>query len=185
MGIAIANELNSCKADVTLICGPVAEQYLQPGIRLIRIQTAREMNEQCMNLFPHADGAILSAAVADFRPVTPTLEKTKRKSGNLNVELETTEDIAENLGKIKTTKQFLAGFALETSNEIDNAREKLQKKNFDLIVLNSLKDAGAGFNVDTNKITIIDKHNKITRFKLKTKKEVAYDIVSYLAQFLS
>lgn len=185
MGIAITNELASCGAEVTLICGPVTEQYLQPGVRLIRIQTAREMNQQCMNLFAHADGAILSAAVADFRPLNPSFDKTKRKSGNLNLELEPTEDIAENLGKIKTKKQFLAGFALETSNEIDNAREKLHKKNFDFIVLNSLKDAGAGFNFDTNKVTIIDKHNKIKRFELKTKNEVAYDIVSYLVQFVS
>jgi phosphopantothenoylcysteine decarboxylase/phosphopantothenate--cysteine ligase len=138
----------------------------------------------CLLHFKEADGAILSAAVADYRPKSPVSHKIKRTSGNLVIELEPNPDIAAELGKIKQKRQFLAGFALETENELTNAQEKLIKKNFDFIVLNSLQDKGSGFNSDTNKITIIGKDNKKTHFELKSKYDAAFDIIQHLEYLL-
>jgi len=126
----------------------------------------------------------MSAAVADFTPVSPEFQKTKRGKSLWNIELQPTRDIAGALGKIKSDKQLLAGFALETNDELENAQHKLQKKNLDFIVLNSLNDAGAGFRVDTNKITIIDKNNNQQTFELKSKREVAADIVEKIISML-
>jgi phosphopantothenoylcysteine decarboxylase/phosphopantothenate--cysteine ligase len=153
-------------------------------IEFYPVQTAQEMLAKCLDCYRKADGAILSAAVADYRPKSPVAHKIKRTPGNLIVELEPNPDIAAELGKIKQMPQFLVGFALETDNEIANAQEKMKKKNFDFIVLNSLHDKGSGFNSDTNKITILGKNNKKTLFELKSKQETAFDIIYYLDHLL-
>jgi phosphopantothenoylcysteine decarboxylase/phosphopantothenate--cysteine ligase len=142
------------------------------------------MYNESIRHFPSCSGAVMCAAVADFTPVLPEDKKTKRGKSNWNIELKPTKDIAAQLGEIKKSNQVLAGFALETNNEEANARTKLQKKNLDFIVLNSLNDAGAGFRSDTNKITIIDKNNNRQSFELKSKKEVAVDIVEKLITLL-
>jgi phosphopantothenoylcysteine decarboxylase/phosphopantothenate--cysteine ligase len=143
------------------------------------------MLARSLECFPEADGAILSAAVSDYRPKSPVAHKIKRKDENMVLELEPNPDIAMHLGNLKQPGQFLAGFALETDDEIRHASEKLKKKNFDFIVLNSLRDKGSGFIGDTNKITIIGKDNKITAFELKSKKDAAQDIIQYLDNYLS
>lgn len=185
MGFAIAEALAEQGVKVTLVSGPVALSPHHPGITYIPVHTASEMLECCLSCFPKTDGAILSAAVSDYRPVSPITHKLKRKDENMVLELEPNPDIARQLGNLKHTGQFLAGFALETDNEIRNAIEKLTKKKFDFIVLNSLRDEGSGFTGDTNKITIIGKDNKITPFELKSKKDTAQDIIQYLDNFLS
>jgi len=184
MGFAIAEKLAECGARVILVSGPVSIKPDHGNIALYPVHTAREMLSRCLSFFSKADGAILSAAVADYRPKSPVKHKIKRQTENLIVELESNPDIAAELGKLKQPRQFLAGFALETEDELTNAQEKLKKKNFDFIVLNSLHDKGSGFNTDTNKITIIGKNNKITRFELKSKDEVASDIIHYLNNLL-
>lgn len=180
MGYAIADKLASYGAHVILISGPSSEKIISPGITLITVRTADEMYKECIASFPSADGALLVAAVADYRPKRKSEEKIKRSHGKLTLELESNPDIAASLGRMKKKHQFLAGFALETQHEIENARKKLQKKNFDFIVINSLRSKGAGFGSENNKITILDKHNRVTEFPLKTKQEVAEDIVQYL-----
>jgi phosphopantothenoylcysteine decarboxylase / phosphopantothenate---cysteine ligase len=180
MGFAIAEELASQGATVHLIAGPVQLKTFNKNIHRIDVVSANEMNEKCLSLFPAVDGAIMCAAVADYMPVENIDQKLKRVEGNLNIELKPTPDIASGLGKIKSERQILVGFALETNNETENARSKLKKKNLDFIVLNSLNDPGAGFQTDTNKITIIDKHNNLFKFELKTKEKVAIDIVDLM-----
>ena len=184
MGIALAESLANSGARVILVSGPVSLKPVHENISLHRVNTAQEMLSACLSFFSQTDGAILAAAVADYRPKSPVGHKIKSKSMNLVLELEPNPDIASELGKLKEKKQFLAGFALETDNELNNAREKLKKKNFDFIVINSLNDKGSGFNSDTNKITILGKNNKTTRFELKSKQDVAHDIVDYLTQII-
>jgi phosphopantothenoylcysteine decarboxylase/phosphopantothenate--cysteine ligase len=184
MGFAIAEALAAAGSDVILVSGPVSLKPVHKNIRLIRVQTARQMLQECLTVFNSCDGAILSAAVADYRPKSPVTHKIKRKTENLVIELEPNPDIAATLGTLKNNTQFLAGFALETDNEVANATEKLVRKNFDFIVLNSLQDEGSGFNSDSNKITIIGKNNKIEHFELKPKHEVAVDIVAYLEKLI-
>jgi phosphopantothenoylcysteine decarboxylase / phosphopantothenate---cysteine ligase len=166
------------------VSGPVALTPVHSLIELFRVHTALEMLDACLPLFEKCDGAILSAAVADYRPKSPVTHKLKRKAENLTVELEPNPDIAATLGSMKKTSQFLAGFALETENEMSNASQKLIKKNFDFIVLNSMRDRGSGFNGDTNKITIIGKDNKIVHHELKPKNDVAKDIIDYLENII-
>ena len=178
MGYAIANELVSCGAKVTLVSGPVEIKNINPEIKIIQVQSASQMHEQCLRIFPDSDGAVMCAAVADFTPESYSEVKLKRGKDDLIIQLKPTSDIAGDLGKIKTSKQILVGFALETNDELINAYSKLQRKNLNFIVLNSMQDAGAGFGVDTNKITIIDKDNNQTFFELKSKTEVAKDIVT-------
>ncbi len=178
MGYAIANELVSCGAKVTLISGPVQIKNINPEIKIVKVESANQMYEQCLRIFPEVDGAVMCAAVADFTPESYSDIKIKRGKDDLVIQLKPTSDIAGGLGKIKTTKQILVGFALETNDGLTNAYLKLQRKNLDFIVLNSTQDAGAGFGVDTNKITIIDKDNNLTVFELKPKIEVAKDIVA-------
>jgi phosphopantothenoylcysteine decarboxylase/phosphopantothenate--cysteine ligase len=139
---------------------------------------------ECMHYYPEMDGAILSAAVADYRPARYAEKKIKSSHKNLVLDLEPNRDIAEQLGKIKKDHQFLVGFALETDKETANAYKKLKRKNFDFIVINSLTDQGAGFQTETNKISILDKSNKLLNFELKSKKEVAIDIVQSLSEIL-
>jgi len=180
MGYAIANELAFCGAKVTLVSGPVNVKNANPEITVVPVETAAEMHKQCMRIFPEADGAVMCAAVADFTPESYSENKLKRGNDDLVIHLKPTSDIAGSLGKIKTSKQILVGFALETNDELINAYSKLKRKNLNFIVLNSMKDVGAGFEVDTNKITIIDKDNNQTFFELKSKTEVAKDIVAQI-----
>ncbi|MEN8115369.1 MAG: bifunctional phosphopantothenoylcysteine decarboxylase/phosphopantothenate--cysteine ligase CoaBC [Bacteroidota bacterium] len=182
MGYAIAEELAEQGARVVLVSGPVSVSTQKDGIEVIPVESAGEMYRHSVKIFPDCDGAVMSAAVADFTPVIKEEVKTKRGKENLKIELQPTKDIAAALGKLKKDNQILVGFALETTNELSNAQRKLEKKNLDFIVLNSLKDAGAGFGVDTNKITIIDKNNNKLEFELKSKKEVAKDIVKKIIQ---
>ena len=140
------------------------------------------MYNECRKVFPETDGAILSAAVADYRPAKYYRRKIKSSAENLMLELVPTKDIASSLGKIKRNNQFLVGFALETENRLENAKSKLKNKNFDFIVINSLEDKGAGFRTDTNKISILFRNNKLNEFELKSKEEVAEDIILALAE---
>jgi phosphopantothenoylcysteine decarboxylase/phosphopantothenate--cysteine ligase len=177
MGIAIAKELYRRGAEVTLIMGPSAVDFSANGIGLIRVVSAADMYEASNKAFEKADIAVMSAAVADYTPVTKADQKIKKKEEQFNLELTKTKDILKSLGEKKKKGQVLVGFALETANEKANALEKLEKKNADMIVLNSLKDKGAGFGHDTNKITIFRKGGEELQFDTKTKEEVAKDIV--------
>lgn len=184
MGYAIAEELCNHGAQVTLVSGPVSVSTTNKNINLVSVESADEMYAKSVSVFTTCDGAVMCAAVSDFTPVQKYSEKTKRGADNWSIELEPTKDIAAELGRLKTNKQLLAGFALETNNELSNAQGKLKKKNLDFIVLNSLKDTCAGFGVDTNKITIVDKDNNQQNFELKNKKEVAKDIVAKMVELL-
>lgn len=184
MGYAIAEELANQGADVILISGPVTISTKNNKIKVISVESAEEMFDECIRNFADSNGAVMCAAVSDFTPVNSESEKTKRGKSNWNLELKPTQDIARKLGELKSQNQLLAGFALETNNEISNARNKLKKKNLDFIVLNSLKDKGAGFKVDTNKITILDKDNNQQDFELKGKIEVAVDIVNKIVSMI-
>ena len=177
MGVAIAEELHRQGADVTLVLGPSSLSGFSPGIRIERVTTASEMYEASHAVFGETDIAVMAAAVADYRPLEPSREKIKKKEETLTVELTKTKDILQSLGEIKKAGQVLVGFALETGNGEGYALEKLEKKNADMIVLNSLSDAGAGFGRDTNKITIFEKNRQQFSFGVKSKKEVAKDIV--------
>ena len=181
MGVAIAEEMKSRGGDVTLILGPSSIK-VNGGIHVINVTSAAEMLEACEKKFATADITIMSAAVADYTPVQPADEKIKKTENDFAVSLTKTTDILKKLGGLKTNNQVLVGFALETNNEKEYALQKLQTKNADLIVLNSLQDAGAGFGHDTNKITIFDKTGKAYPFDIKSKKEVAKDIVNTIIQ---
>ena len=183
MGIAIAKELHDRGAAVTLVMGPSNIELSANGITVKRVTTAAEMLEACEKEFESMDIAVMSAAVADYAPAEKASEKIKKKDTSLTIELHKTKDILKNLGDRKTEKQVLVGFALETNNEQENAREKLVKKNADLIVLNSLNDPGAGFGHDTNKITIFDRNGGELHFETKSKNEVAKDIVDSIIRF--
>jgi phosphopantothenoylcysteine decarboxylase / phosphopantothenate---cysteine ligase len=182
MGIAIAEELVQRGAEVTLVLGPSTQPiHLQPA-HLIRVKSADEMYEACINRFESCDVAIMSAAVADYTPATVKDEKIKKADQSLTIELKPTKDILGSLGKIKK-QQLLVGFALETNNERENAIGKMQRKNTDMIVLNSLRNAGAGFGVDTNQITIFKTNGQEISFEQKTKKAAAKDIVDQIKTF--
>jgi len=185
MGFAIAHELAHRGADVILVSGPTHLSVNSVNIEHIKINTADDMLQACMSFYKTCDAAIMSAAVADFTPVNATSSKLKRGQSNLSLELKPTKDIAAELGRIKRKGQLLVGFALETENETENALLKLKKKNLDFIVLNSLNDAGAGFECDTNKITIIGSDGQETAFPLKSKTEVAVDIVSKISSYFT
>lgn len=178
MGIALANEAIRQGAEVHLVLGPSSEKNIHSQIHLHRVVSAQQMYEAAVTEFSTCDIAILAAAVADYTPETVAPEKIKKKGGNLSLTLVPTVDILASLGKIKTT-QTLIGFALETENEVANAQTKLEKKNLNGIVLNSLRDAGAGFGTHTNKVTFITKETQIS-FPLKTKEEVAKDILAQI-----
>lgn len=185
MGFAIADELSARGAEVVLVSGPVAISPKSGAVKVIKVQTAAQMYEASVQHFATSDATVLSAAVADFTPADPASVKIKREKQDLQLTLKPTQDIAASLGQIKRSGQVLVGFALETTDEMANAHKKLEKKNFDFIVLNSLNDKGAGFQVDTNMVTIIDKHNNIEKSELKSKTEIAKDIVTKLVTFLS
>lgn len=178
MGFALAEECANRGADVVLVTGPSALKVSHQRIQRIDVESAAEMLTASLTHFPDCNAAILSAAVADYRPLNPSDEKIKRNDLNdLSITLTPNEDIAATLGKMKKPHQTLIGFALETNNEEVNAINKMNKKNLDYIVLNSLKDEGSGFGYDTNKVAILSANGDKKQFELKTKKEVAVDIV--------
>ncbi|PRY49830.1 phosphopantothenoylcysteine decarboxylase/phosphopantothenate--cysteine ligase [Arcticibacter pallidicorallinus] len=184
MGFAIAEEFARRGAQVTLISGPSSQVLRAPSIRRIDVSSAEEMYHSVHQEFPENDIMIMNAAVADYRPKQVAPEKIKKSPSEFVIELVKTKDILSSLGEMKRDDQILVGFALETNNEEEHAIAKLNKKNLDFIVLNSLKDEGAGFQGDTNKITIIDRHLRKETFPLKSKEEVAKDICSKIADYL-
>jgi phosphopantothenoylcysteine decarboxylase/phosphopantothenate--cysteine ligase len=179
MGFELAKVMSRLGAEVTLITGPTKEKISNSLVTLVPITSAEEMYVAAHEYFLNSDVVICAAAVADYKPKNIATQKIKKKETTFNIELVKTKDILASLGAIKK-EQFLIGFALETNNEIENAKVKLERKNLDFIVLNSLQDKGAGFGKSTNKITIIDKDDSLTSFELKSKKDVATDIVNYL-----
>ncbi len=177
MGFDLAQSAANFGASVILISGPSHFSIENNLVQLIRVVSAQEMYEQCHKYFANSDVFICAAAVADYKPKNSAVNKIKKSEDTLSIELEKTKDILASLGSIKKN-QFLIGFALETENEIENAKLKVQKKNLDLIVLNSLQDKGAGFGSLTNKVTFIDKHFKVEPMELKSKEAVADDILN-------
>lgn len=184
MGYAIANCLAEQGADVTLISGKGENHAINSEVKIINVISAAEMYEKTKKYFSECDAAILAAAVADYTPKVVLNNKVKKNQTETILELKPTKDIAAYLGSVKKNNQITIGFALETENEIKNAKQKLKNKNFDFIVLNSLNDKGSGFGTDTNKVTFIFKNNKIRNFELKQKSEVAEDIVNELNKLL-
>jgi phosphopantothenoylcysteine decarboxylase / phosphopantothenate---cysteine ligase len=184
MGLALANRLAQAGANVTLVNGPSALPVNNPKINLVKVRSANDMYQACKIHFPTAHITIFAAAVADYTPSHVADKKIKKKEANFDIHLEKTVDIAATLGQEKKTGQSIVGFALETDNELANAQDKLERKNLDMIVLNSLQTAGAGFGHDTNQVTIIHKNGQPITFDLKTKTEVANDIVLELKKLL-
>lgn len=179
MGYALAEACAERGAEVTLVSGPVNREVIHPNIKRINVESAAEMYQAAVKNYEDADAGILCAAVADFTPEVTAEQKIKREKDDLILRLKPTQDIAAALGKQKRPEQRLVGFALETNDEVSHAQDKLKRKNFDFIVLNSLNDKGAGFRCDTNKIAIIDRDG-ITAYPLKPKTEVATDIIDKL-----
>lgn len=182
MGIALAMRLRDSGANVTLVLGPGNNLFDATGIRVLRVQSAQEMYEHCVQEFEQTDIAIMAAAVADYTPVEKAPQKIKKDGENLVIELTRTKDILKSLGERKKPNQLLVGFALETENELANAQQKLERKNADMIVLNSLQDAGAGFGLDTNKITILHRDGSRRSYETKSKSDVANDIIDALIE---
>ena len=185
MGFALAEEMAMKGATVTLVTGPTKEKISIDTIKRIDVVSASDMYNTCLEFASDSDILIMSAAVADYTPITVATNKIKKKEGSWEVALTKTKDILYSIGQQKKNNQFLVGFALETNNEIEHAKQKLINKNADCIVLNSLNDANAGFGHQTNKITLLDKSGNITAFDLKSKKEVAKDIVSFIISKLN
>jgi phosphopantothenoylcysteine decarboxylase/phosphopantothenate--cysteine ligase len=183
MGVAIADEFAKLGADVTLVLGPSHEVPNEKLVTIVKVESAEEMYKACELVFENVDIAVLAAAVADYKPKSIADSKIKKKDSELFLELTKTTDILETLGKQKK-HQLLVGFALETDNVLEYAKAKIAKKNLDFIVANSAIEKGAGFGVDTNKVTIIDKHNKMYNFELKSKQAVAKDIVTFAINYL-
>ncbi len=181
MGYALAKEAFKLGCEVTLISGP-SHETTGEGINLIKIESAQDMYEACLANFDSCDVLIMSAAVADYTPANYSDIKIKKKEGDLHIELKRTQDILAALSERKKD-QVMLGFALETNNELENAKSKLERKQLDMIVLNSLKDKGAGFGGQSNKVTILDKHNNILNFELKSKSEVAKDILTQINKY--
>lgn len=182
MGIAIAEQFAANGDEVILIKGATHLMPANAAIKVVNAGTAAEMFDACAQYFAAADVIVFAAAVADYTPKHRSDTKIKKKEESFTIELIKTKDIAAELGRQKRAGQTIVGFALETDNEETHANEKLQRKNFDFIVLNSMRDEGAGFQGDTNKITIIDKQGNVVKFELKQKTEVARDIVSYVTK---
>lgn len=183
MGVAIADEFAKLGADVTLVLGPSHQKPTQHQVKVIAVESAKEMLTECEAIFKQVDIAVMSAAVADYKPKEVAPSKIKKKDTQFSLDLIKTIDVLETLGKQKT-HQILVGFALETENIIEYAKEKIKKKNLDFIVANAANEQGVGFAVDTNKITIIDKHNKMYNFELKSKQDVAKDIVNFTVDLI-
>jgi phosphopantothenoylcysteine decarboxylase/phosphopantothenate--cysteine ligase len=177
MGFEIAKSAANLGAEVILVTGPTHQKLDDSKVKIVSVVSAQQMYDACHVYFNDVEVAIAAAAVADYRPKIVSNQKIKKSDANFTIELEKTKDILESLGKIKN-KQFLIGFALETENEIENAKLKIQKKNLDLIVLNSLQDEGAGFGKSTNKVTFIDSFFNVESMQLKSKEAVANDILN-------
>jgi len=177
MGFSLAKVLAKNNFEVDLITGPTHLTISDKNINRIDVNTAEEMLQMCLKHCPNADIIIMSAAVADYTPEEKTNQKIKKGNASLTLKLKPTTDILKTIASQKTENQIVVGFALETDNELANAKQKLRNKNLDFIVLNSLNDAGAGFGTSTNKITLIDKNENSTEFSLKSKQEVAEDII--------
>jgi len=184
MGFAIAGAFAALGAHVHLVTGPVSLECHEAGVEVIRVRSAAEMYERCSELMDQMDVAVFNAAVSDYTPASPYGKKVKRGDGAWSIELKPTRDIAAEMGKRKKEGQVLVGFALETDNEVEHARMKLEKKNLDLVVLNSMQDRGAGFGTDTNRVTMIDREGKIDHFELKPKTQVAMDLVQRVVKML-
>ena len=184
MGIALARELAQRGAVVDLVLGPSSIEVSDPRIRVTRVQSAGEMYNACVEIFPSVQIAVMSAAVADYTPVSFSSEKIKKNADTFTLELSRTKDILHDLGEQKKAGQILVGFALENKDETSYARKKLKSKNADMIVLNSLNDAGAGFGFDTNQVTIFEKNGEEIPYKQKSKQEVARDIVDRIIKLL-
>ncbi len=184
MGFALAEEAAKLGAEVTLVSGPTQLQTENSSINLVRVQSGKEMFEACESVYHDSDINIFAAAVADYAPKTVADQKIKKKDDTMDIQLTKTIDIAKELGAKKRKGQMNIGFALETNSELENAQKKIISKNFDMIVLNSLNDQGAGFGHDTNKISLIDNQNNIQHFELKSKKEVAKDIIHAIREKL-
>lgn len=185
MGIELADEAARRGAEVTLVLGPSKHRPSRSEVELIEVESAADMYEAVNKAWDNADWCIMAAAVADYTPLTVSDKKIKKKAGDLKIDLQRTKDILVSLGKRKGPDQLLVGFALETNNAREHAQGKLERKNLDMIVLNSLADKGAGFKHDTNKITIFDTNNKEQKFELKSKRKVAADILDYALDFVS
>jgi len=185
MGIATADAAAEYGADVVLVLGPVNILPENGTVKVINVTSAESMADECLRRFAECDIAILTAAVSDFTPDSVAGNKIKRGDNELIIKLKPTIDIAAELGKKKKVNQILAGFALETDHELENAISKMKRKNLDIIVLNSLKEKGAGFGFDTNKITIIDRNNNIDKFELKSKEEAARDIIDKIISMMA
>jgi len=185
MGKAIAEAFAAEGATVSLIMGPVPLEISRPGIELTRVNSAEEMFEACTALIRQMDVAVFNAAVSDYTPVDPAGLKLKRGNGDLKLRLKPTRDIAATLGRTKAPGQIMVGFALETDHEEENALSKLKKKNLDLVVLNSMKDEGAGFGTDTNRVSMIDHAGNVEKFTLKPKDQVASDLVKRVIKMMN
>lgn len=185
MGFAIAEQCARAGAEVTLIAGPVSLKTTHPAIKRIDVESADQMYDAAMEAFAESDAAIMCAAVADYKPAVCNDKKMKRSADDFTLQLVPNRDIAAALGAVKRDGQCLVGFALETNDEQSNAQGKLEKKNLDFVVLNSLQNPGAGFRHDTNQVTIIERNGKHTDYPCKPKSEVAADIVEVLAHYLN
>ncbi len=184
MGFAIALQLAERGAQVTLVAGPSQQHITHPNITRVNVTSAKQMYDACVSHAASQDIVVMAAAVADYSPESVAEEKIKKAGEEMTLKLVKTPDILKQLGATKPAGQLLIGFALETNNELEHAQEKLKNKNLDFIVLNSMRDEGAGFGVDTNKIVIIDKNNTRTDFELKSKTAVAVDIVDKIISLL-
>jgi phosphopantothenoylcysteine decarboxylase / phosphopantothenate---cysteine ligase len=182
MGIEIATELYNRGAEVHLILGPSSVKF-EENFQIKRVESSDEMYQAVMQKKDWLELGIFSAAVADYKPKFVADEKIKKSDAEFSIELIKTKDMLKEIGLNKSENQVIVGFALETNNEIENAKSKIERKNLDMIILNSLRNKGAGFQHDTNQISILDRQNNITDFELKTKKEVAKDIVDYIEKW--
>jgi phosphopantothenoylcysteine decarboxylase/phosphopantothenate--cysteine ligase len=185
MGFAIAEELASQGAAVTLVTGPTSLVTNSQGINRLDVTSAKEMLEACQTAFKKTDVLVMAAAVADYRPEKQSKSKIKKTADSLSINLVATEDILSNLTAKRKKGQVIAGFALETEDGLKEAKDKLKRKNLDLVILNTLKEKGAGFGHDTNKVTIVDSAGKVSRYPLKSKQEVACDIVKHISTIIA
>jgi len=184
MGYALAEAFASRRAEVTLVSGPVSLEIRRQGIKLVRVTSAAEMYEACREVIGEMDVAVFNAAVSDFTPAERSSSKVKRGMKQWSIQLKPTRDIAATLGKEKREGQLFVGFALETDDELKHAREKLERKNLDLIVLNSLRHEGAGYGTDTNRVTTIDREGSVKTYELKPKQQVAGDLVELIINMI-
>jgi phosphopantothenoylcysteine decarboxylase / phosphopantothenate---cysteine ligase len=184
MGYAIAEQLLQQGAEVKMVSGPVCIELKHPNLEIVNVNSATEMYTACCRFFEEVDIAIFAAAVADYRPAKIAEQKIKKDDSSFSITLVKNTDIAHEFGKVKTGDQVSVGFALETNDELAHAQGKLQKKNFDMVILNSMNDANATFGYDTNKITIIKRDRVPKEFSLKQKSEVAKDIVKEISSLL-